>query len=135
MDATTTTTTTTTHNNTANAQEPPTFISHPRVPTSAFGPATITIIVALVLITCCILHCHRVQYTVRSRRWMKTTSPSTVVAHNTSSTATPLPLPRSNHNSNPHFALQQHGEQWDDEKYQQQQAIQQPQPVMIKSHG
>lgn len=127
MDATTTTTTT--NNNTANnAQEPPTFISHPRVPTSAFGPATITIIVTLVLITCCILHCHRVQYTVRSRRWMKTT-PSAVVAHNTSSTATPLP--RSNHNSNPHFAL---GEQWD-EKYQHQQDIQQPQPVMIKSHG
>lgn len=60
---------------------------------------------------------------------MKTT-PSAVVAHNTSSTT---PLPRSNHNSNPHFALQ-HEEQWN-EKYQQQQDIQQPQPVMIKSHG
>lgn len=93
-------------------------ISHPSIPTSALGPATITIIVALVLITCCILHCHRVQYTVRSRRWIK--SPSTVVTQNT-------PLPTSHNHSHSHFTLQH------DEK--QQDILQQPQPAIIKPSG
>ncbi|KAI9495761.1 hypothetical protein BDB00DRAFT_927123 [Zychaea mexicana] len=51
--------------NTEHPVHHPTYAPH--IPTSAVGPVTIAIIVALVLITCCILHCSRIRQSINNR--------------------------------------------------------------------